>query len=661
MSPPRVLTIAGSDSGGGAGIQADLKAFLSLGTYGLSVLTALTAQNTTGVSGIHACPPEFAVSQFDAVTSDIEIDAVKIGMLCNEGIVTAIAQRLQQWKEQDTRLGGKDVPVVLDPVMVSTSGSLLLSEGAIETLIRDFLPLCTLLTPNLPEARQLLKYATKIAADAPQHSSSSFPSNLELLPDADTMELPQMMAAAEKLASLGPLAVLVKGGHAQLKRVSIDEWVNSLPDSVEVLEPIRPPNTANGSAYPVRPGKSRGSDTKEAVAAVSTDDTQDLQLLAGMAGAQVSRRGNVVIVRTDQLPFSQVLNYGQGSEHLGEEGEPVICDVLFERTAAPKGRFTLFIKPMVRSKATHGTGCTLSSAVAASLAQGNSLVRAVSIGIDYVQKAISCGINDLGSGPGPLDHAFPFQPRGLSLVGQDTDGKPHLHQRFPLCRSLISHSRPAWSAFVQHPFVLGLADGSLNKDAFVWFMKQDYIFLRHYARVWAQAATSLTNTLDEIQTLSGMAQTLAHEAQLHLRLCESSFGVTRHELENRTMESAATLAYTRYVMEVGRSGDLLDLLVAVAPCMLGYAEVGLWLNEQTLTKNTIDPDYKAWIDAYADKEFQDATQKSIRLIEERAQADAPSPARLAGLQKIWNAACRLEAGMWDEAINSNLRRNIVEP
>ena len=105
-SPPRVLTIAGSDSGGGAGIQADLKTFLSLGTYGLSVITALTAQNTTGVSGIHPCPSEFVLQQFDSVTQDIEIDAVKIGMLCNEDIVTAVAKRLQSWKHQQGPHGG---------------------------------------------------------------------------------------------------------------------------------------------------------------------------------------------------------------------------------------------------------------------------------------------------------------------------------------------------------------------------------------------------------------------------------------------------------------------------------------------------------------------------------------------------------------------------
>ncbi len=216
MSPPRVLTIAGSDSGGGAGIQADLKTFLSLGTYGLSVLTALTAQNTTGVSAIHACPSDFVLQQFDSIASDIQIDAVKMGMLCNHEIVAALATRLREWKASTDCHGGSNVPIVLDPVMVSTSGSLLLSEGAIETLIQDLLPLCTILTPNLPEARQLLKYAAKFT------SHPSAPRELELAQNNEETELPQMMAAAKSIAKLGPRAVLVKGGHAKLSRPQIE-------------------------------------------------------------------------------------------------------------------------------------------------------------------------------------------------------------------------------------------------------------------------------------------------------------------------------------------------------------------------------------------------------------------------------------------------------
>uniref|UniRef100_V5GUM3 Phosphomethylpyrimidine kinase n=1 Tax=Kalmanozyma brasiliensis (strain GHG001) TaxID=1365824 RepID=V5GUM3_KALBG len=600
MSPPRVLTIAGSDSGGGAGIQADLKTFLSLGTYGLSVLTALTAQNTTGVSAIHACPSEFVLQQFDSVASDIEIDAVKVGMLCNHDIVAALASRLRDWKASSDSHGGSGVPVVLDPVMVSTSGSLLLSEGAIETLIQDLLPLCTILTPNLPEARQLLKYAAKFT------SHQSGPRERELAQSNEMTELPQMMAAAKSIAQLGPKAVLVKGGHAKLNRPQIESWLEGLDTGSE---------------------------------------------LAGVNGAVITRRGNVTAIRTDRIPHSHVL------DETSSQGNPqmVVCDVLYQQTDDAEGSYVLFIKPLIASTATHGTGCTLSSALAASLAQGHSLVRSTSIAITYVQNAIANGIQDLGKGPGPLDHSYPFQPRGLITDSPDSSTA----SPFALLRSLISNSIDVWTAFVQHPFVLGLADGSLSREAFEWFMKQDYLFLRHYARIWAQAAASPDNTFEEVSTLAGMAQAMAEEAKLHLQICHDSLGMSASQLEHETMESAATLAYTRFVLDTARSGDTLELLVAVSPCMVGYAQVGLWLQQHR--KQGIDKDFAAWIDAYAGSDFQDAAKKAMLLIEAKAARDPPSPERLRKLQKTWNAACRLEAGMWDEAVEPSLRRLVLEP
>ncbi len=647
MSPPRVLTIAGSDSGGGAGIQADLKTFLSLGTYGLSVLTALTAQNTTGVSAIHACPPEFVLQQFDSVASDIQIDAVKMGMLCNEGIVGALAKRLGEWKQSTGTHGGCNVPIVLDPVMVSTSGSLLLSEGAIATLIRDLLPLCTLLTPNLPEARQLLNYAAKFTS----HQSGT--RELDLAKENEETELPQMMAAARNIAQLGPRAVLVKGGHAKLSRSQIDEYLSYRAETASANEvriaPTSKPSTSrsSGSRYPQRT-KSRPADAHQG----RIDNDDELRQLAGVDGAIITRKGNVTAIRTDQNPFSDVLHQRPGSPGADDK---VVCDVLYQQgDDGTDGTFVLFVKPLLASSATHGTGCTLSSALAASLAQGYSAVRATSIAIKYVQNAIACGIQDLGSGPGPLDHSYPFHPRGLIASPSDM-GKSEL----PLHRSLIANSLDAWTGFVQHPFVLGLADGSLPRDGFVWFMKQDYLFLRHYARIWAQAAASPDTTFDEITTLVDMSRSIAQEAELHKRLCRESLGVSEAELECATTESAATLAYTRFVLDTGRSSDVLDFLVAVSPCMVGYAQVGRWLAHHRSA--TLNKDYAEWIEAYASDDFQQAAQKAMQLIEARAARDELSPGRMRKLQRIWNAACRLEASMWDEAMDPSLRRPVLEP
>jgi hydroxymethylpyrimidine/phosphomethylpyrimidine kinase len=174
------LTIAGSDSSGGAGIQADLKTFAALGVYGASAITALTAQNTQGVDAVLVVPPDFVARQIKVVTRDLDVRAVKIGMLATSEIIEAVARELETLS---------DVPVVLDPVMVAASGDVLLDEDAVEMLRSLLLPRASLITPNLPEAAKLL--GTSEARDERQ-----------------------MRAQGEALRGLGAHAVLVKGGHA---------------------------------------------------------------------------------------------------------------------------------------------------------------------------------------------------------------------------------------------------------------------------------------------------------------------------------------------------------------------------------------------------------------------------------------------------------------
>lgn len=174
------LTIAGSDSGGGAGIQADLKTFSALGVYGASVITALTAQNTKGVSAIHDVPPDFIAAQIDAVCSDLDVGAVKIGMVSRRAAIEAIAAGLERWRQR---------AVVLDPVMIAASGDRLLAADAVDVLKRVLIPRALVVTPNLPEAAALL--------DAPIAVTES-----------------DMRAQGERLLALGSRAVLVKGGHA---------------------------------------------------------------------------------------------------------------------------------------------------------------------------------------------------------------------------------------------------------------------------------------------------------------------------------------------------------------------------------------------------------------------------------------------------------------
>ena len=260
---PRLLTIAGSDSGGGAGIQADLKTFSALGCFGMSAITALTAQNTCGVRAIHGVPPDMLASQIDAVVEDIGVDAVKIGMLHSPEIVQAVADAIDRHALRH---------VVLDPVMVATSGAVLIDSPAIAALVRELFARAVLITPNLEEASLLVGHTLTGEQD--------------------------MQAAALELLAKGAQAVLLKGGH-----------------------------------------------------------------LAG----------------------------------------DVVSDLLQVAGAAPYWMRA----PRIATANTHGTGCTLSSAIAAYLALDHSLIDAIEAARVYVRGALSAGATiKTGQGSGPLNHGF---------------------------------------------------------------------------------------------------------------------------------------------------------------------------------------------------------------------------------------------------------------
>lgn len=260
---PRVLSIAGSDSGGGAGIQADLKTFSALGCYGMTAITALTAQNTCGVRAIHGVPPHMLRDQIDAVLEDIGADAIKIGMLHAPEIVHTVAEAIDRHALSN---------VVFDPVMVATSGSVLIDKAAVDVLVRELFPRVTVITPNLDEAALLVGRALTSAHDMEQ--------------------------AALTLLAQGARAVVLKGGH---------------------------------------------------------------------------------------LP-----------------GDTVI-DLLVTQT----GEKVWMQAPRIHSPNTHGTGCTLSSAMAAYLALGASLVDAVQQARIYVREALQAGSQvRTGQGSGPLNHSY---------------------------------------------------------------------------------------------------------------------------------------------------------------------------------------------------------------------------------------------------------------
>ncbi|MGV3559341.1 bifunctional hydroxymethylpyrimidine kinase/phosphomethylpyrimidine kinase [Larkinella arboricola] len=241
----RTLTIAGSDSGGGAGIQADLKTFAALGCYGMSVLTALTAQNTKAVTGIFPVPPAFIAEQLKAVLSDIGTDAVKIGMLHSPEVIEVVAKTLVEFGVTN---------IVLDPVMVAKSGDKLLQDEAVDALKSYLLPIATLITPNLPETSVLLGRTVELQADMPQ--------------------------AAVDLLKLGAGAVLVKGGHlmtddsADLLYLATGEqhWF-----STARIDTKNSHGTGCTLSSAIAAGLAKGLSVVEAVSAAKTYLTQALQ------------------------------------------------------------------------------------------------------------------------------------------------------------------------------------------------------------------------------------------------------------------------------------------------------------------------------------------------------------------------------------------------
>jgi hydroxymethylpyrimidine/phosphomethylpyrimidine kinase len=253
FATPRALTIAGSDSGGGAGIQADLKAFARCGVYGTCAITAITAQNTMAVAAIHPVPPEIVRAQIHAVLEDIGVQAIKVGMLGTVEVTLAVAQALREVPA--------DTPVVVDPVMISESGARLLHPDAQRALVEEILPRATVLTPNLPEARALLGRAPaagdveareeaerRAAAGAPEVSGAQEDAGAQKDADAGEGVEAREEAEAQELArgvlALGPRIVVLTGGH---RTRAVDLFLDSAGDG-QIVE-ISGERHADGASH----------------------------------------------------------------------------------------------------------------------------------------------------------------------------------------------------------------------------------------------------------------------------------------------------------------------------------------------------------------------------------------------------------------------------
>ncbi|KAI8282327.1 putative hydroxymethylpyrimidine/phosphomethylpyrimidine kinase 2 [Colletotrichum sp. SAR11_57] len=452
MVSGRVLVIAGSDSSGGAGLEADQKVIAAHGCYAMTATTALTAQDTTGVHDIHHVPQDFLVKQIDACVNDIGVDALK-------------RHRVPK--------------IVVDPVMIATSGAELLPRDAVAELLEGLLKVTTVLTPNIPEAKLLLQDAGFEGAEV-----------------ASVADLEEM---ARKVKGLGPEWVLVKGGHAPFK-------------------------------------------------------------------------ADFTVAKT-------------------EEEKEVVVDVLYG-----EGGFVRIESPYQASKDTHGTGCSLASAIASGLAKGLSVPEAARAGV-----------------------------RGRFI-------------EYMLARPDV---KDVWSEFVYHPFVMAMGDGTLPLESFKKYLIQDYLYLVHFARANSLASYKAKNIAD-ISAGASIVSHIAREMSLHIDYCKG-FGITVPEIE-ATEEHQACTAYTRYVLDVGQSEDWIALQMALAPCLLGYGAVAKQLHGDVKTKRD-DNTYWKWIENYVADDYVQAVKTGSELIERHAVLQSPSS--IERLIKIFIHGTKMEIGFWE--------------
>ncbi|MEV7828903.1 bifunctional hydroxymethylpyrimidine kinase/phosphomethylpyrimidine kinase [Microbacterium enclense] len=449
---PRVLSIAGTDPTGGAGVQADLKSIAAFGGYGMAAVTALVAQNTLGVREVHVPPTAFLDAQLRAVSDDVEIDAVKIGMLGSAEVVATV----------DTWLAEAQPPVVvLDPVMIATSGDRLLDADA-EQAVRALCRRADLVTPNLPELAVLTDR-----------------------PVATTWD--DAIAQARTLAARADTAVLVKGGH-----LHGDESPDAIVDTTGV--------------HPV-------------------------------SGRRVATRH------------------------------------------------------------THGTGCSLSSAMATLAAHGLTWPAALERAKRWLTGALeNAEALRVGRGNGPIDHLHELRPHidlGRSWSAERWDATTSTRAEVDACA-----------------FVAGLASGDLDRDAFHWYLGQDLLYLREYARVLARAAALAPNVDEQRFWAAASVSCLVEEAALH----------QSHVDPARLEPASSTLDYTDHLHAASTAGSYAVLVAAILPCFVLYTDIGArW-------RGTFAPEhpYADWLTAYGDETFAASSAEAAGIVDAAARTASAS-------------------------------------
>ncbi|ODV59356.1 uncharacterized protein ASCRUDRAFT_9422 [Ascoidea rubescens DSM 1968] len=567
ISLPIVLTIAGSDSSGGAGIEADLKTITAHGCYGTTCINALTAQNTTRVYDLFEIPYEFLIKILDANFSDLKIDSIKTGMLSENGI--------QALKDTLIKFNYKNF-LVVDPVIVSTSGFDLSKSENLKLMIDCLFKYSTLITPNYEEAREILSivdsdyYNKKFAKKSNDDINTK-----EINKIQDIQEMCIKITESSKAKN-----ILIKGGHIP--------WV------------------------------------------INNDEK----------------------------------NY--------------ITDILYQSESK---KFVIFKSLFVDSKATHGTGCTLSSSIASNLARGLTLIDSVGNSINYVHSGIVHADNSIGKGYGPLNHCyqyqFDFNGENNKLMKFDKFNDEvmisHPFEKGGFLKYLLNHPliSEKWETYTHHKFIKRMGSLKLKLSNFKIYLKQDYSYLLNYAKIHSLAlsvAPDLMCIEREVEILS----TIINEINQH-KLKLFKIGYSEDELDNIKLNDAC-LNYNSYLMNIAKNGgDWLEINMALAPCLHGYRVAALY-GKELFDKNFPNDDdiehkndqedeyklkkqlYKQWLYDYAEDWYEQACLDGENLLNTHVfekDENKINVNRLNRLVKIFADVIQLEVDFWNEIVSGS--------
>ncbi|CAI4051214.1 hypothetical protein N7582_005144 [Saccharomyces uvarum] len=525
---PVVLSIAGTDPSGGAGLEADVKTITAHRCYAMTCVTAVNAQTPAKVYSIHNTPKEILSQILETNLQDMKCDVIKTGMLTVPAIEVLHEKLLQ--------LGENRPKLVVDPVFVATAGSLLAGEDVV-SLIRDKIaPFAEVLTPNIPECFKLLGEERKI-------------NKLQ-----DIFEIGRELAKITKCAN-----ILVKGGH---------------------------------------------------------------------------------------IPWT-------------DEGEKYITDVLY---LGDEQKFIVFKGNFVNTTHTHGTGCTLASAIASNLARGYSLPQSVYGGVEYVQNAVAIGCdvtNPRIKDNGPINHVYAVEIPLEKMISdecftaQDVLPKKQITSaadKIPggnFFEYLINHPKvkPHWDTYVNHEFVKKVADGTLDRKKFRFFIEQDYAYLVDYARVHCIAG-SKAPCLEDIEKELSIVASVRNEMGEHEKRLTEEFGVPDQSYFQNISRGPALRAYSRYFNDVSRRGNWQELVAALTPCLMGYGYALTKMKGKVTAAK--DSAYYKWCETYSSPWYRAAMVEGEQLLNHILETYPPESLDI--LVTIYGEVCELETNFWTAAL-----------